>query len=79
MALDGSVSNVMLAGTSGNRLFDRAAVDAVKNSHFAPATRHCGKVAGVYGVPVIFAKGEDNSGWATIVQFGGGGRPAIRQ
>ena len=29
MALDGSVSNVKLAGTSGNRLLDQAAVDAV--------------------------------------------------
>lgn len=79
MALDGSVSNVALAGTSGNRLFDRAAVDAVKKSHFAPATRHCDKVAGVYGVPVVFAKGQESLGWATTLQFGGSGRPVIRQ
>ena len=59
MALDGSASNVKLAGTSGKRLLDQAAVDAVKNSRFAPEVHNCAKIAGIYSVPVLFSVSDN--------------------
>jgi TonB family protein len=78
MALDGSVSNVKLAGTSGNRLLDQAAVDAVKSSRFAPETHNCSKVAGIYGVPVVFSQ-KNASDWPNLVIGSGGGTGGGRQ
>ena len=66
LALDGSVSNVKLAGTSGNRLLDQAAVDAVKSSRFTLVTQHCAKIAGTYGVHVVFSL-SNASDWPNIV------------
>jgi TonB family protein len=80
MALDGSVSNVKLAGTSGNRLFDQAAMDAVKSAHFAPAMHNCSKIAGIYGVPVVFSQSSAPD-WPNLVLgigIGGGGRVHIK-
>jgi len=67
MALDGSVSQVKLSGTSGNRLFDRAAVEAVRKSRFAPATHNCGKIAGLYGVPVVFSQSNSAPEWPNLL------------
>ena len=72
MALDGSVSNVKLAGTSGNRFFDQAAVDAVKSSRFVPEVHNCSKIAGIYGIPVIFSQANAPD-WPNIVLGSGGG------
>ena len=72
LALDGSVSNVKLAGTSGNRLLDQAAVDAVKSSRFTPVTQNCNTIAGVYGVPVVFSL-KNASDWPNMVIGSGGG------
>lgn len=80
MALDGSVSDVKLAGTSGNRLFDQAAIDAVKSSHFAPEMHSCAKIAGIYGVPVVFSQ-ANASDWPNLVFGSGtgtGGRRVIK-
>ncbi len=66
MALDGSVSNVKLAGTSGNRLFDQAAVDAVKSSRFSPEMHGCAKIAGTYGIPVVFSQSNNASDWPNL-------------
>lgn len=73
MALDGTSSDVKLAGTSGNKLFDRAALDAVRNSRFAPATHNCSKMAGVYNVAVVFARGSASTWPAGFTSSGGGG------
>jgi protein TonB len=78
MALDGSVSNVKLAGTSGNRLLDQAAVDAVKSSRFNPAIQKCSTIAGTYGVPVVFSL-SNASDWPNIVIGSGGGMGGGRQ
>ncbi|MBV8596666.1 MAG: energy transducer TonB [Candidatus Eremiobacteraeota bacterium] len=78
LALDGSVSNVKLAGTSGNRLLDQAAVDAVKSSRFTPATQKCNTIAGTYGVPVVFSLRNAND-WPNMVIGSGGGTAAARQ
>ncbi len=72
MALDGSASNVKLAGTSGNRLLDLAAIDAVKNARFAPEMDNCAKVAGLYGVPVVFSQ-SNAPDWPIIVVGNGAG------
>ena len=77
LALDGSVSNVKLAGTSGNRLLDLAAVDAVKSSRFTPVVQKCSAIAGTYGVPVVFSLSNAND-WPNIV-IGSGGGTAARQ
>ena len=81
MALDGSASNVKLAGTSGNRWFDLAAVEAVKSSRFVPATQNCSKIAGLYGVPVVFSL-SNAPDWPSLYLVGGGsvggGRPLIK-
>lgn len=73
MGLDGSVSNVKLAGTSGNRLFDRAAVDAVSKTRFNPAIQHCSKLAGLYGIHVVFRQSTPDEG-QFLVPLGGGAR-----
>ena len=65
MALDGSASNVKLAGTSGNRLLDHAAIDAVKSARFAPEMDNCAKIAGLYGVPVVFSQSNAHD-WPNI-------------
>lgn len=72
LALDGSVSNVKLAGTSGNRLLDQAAVDAVKSSRFTPVTQKCNTIAGIYGVPVVFSL-SNASDWPNMVIGSGAG------
>ena len=78
MALDGSISNTAIADSSGNRFFDRAAVDAVKKARFAPATQNCSKIAGIYGVEVIFAQGGGPV-WSAISPLGvGSGRPQVK-
>lgn len=81
MALDGSVSNVKLAGTSGNHWFDLAAVEAVKSSRFAPAMQNCSKIAGLYGVPVVFSL-SNAPDWPNLYLGAGagvgGGRPLIK-
>ena len=72
MALDGSVSNVKLAGTSGNHLFDQAAVDAVKSTHFTPEVHNCSKIAGIYGIPVVFSQANAPD-WPNIMVGSGTG------
>ena len=71
MALDGGASNVKLAGTSGNRLLDQAATDAVKSARFAPEMDNCAKIAGLYGVPVVFSL-SNAPDWPNIVIGGAG-------
>jgi hypothetical protein len=70
-----------LAGTSGNRWFDQAAVEAVKSARFAPAVQNCSKIAGLYGIPVVFSQ-SNAPDWPNIVLGGGagsgGGRPLIK-
>jgi TonB family protein len=53
--LNGNVSDVRLASSSGNVLLDRAAVDAVRQSRFAPAISNCAKIAGSYDMPIVFS------------------------
>ena len=79
MALDGSASNVKLAGTSGHRLLDQAAVDAVKSSRFVPVVHNCAKIAGIYGIPVVFSL-TSAPDWPNLVfgAGGGGGRALIK-
>jgi|GEM_PF-2889355 len=72
MSLDGSASNVKLAGTSGNRWLDQAAIDAVKSSRFAPEMHNCAKIAGLYGVPVVFSQ-SNAPDWPNIVVGNGAG------
>ena len=66
MAFDGGTSNVKLAGTSGNSSLDQAAVDAVKSSRFAPEVHNCGKIAGLYGVSVVFSQ-SNAPDWPNLV------------
>ena len=77
MGLDGSASNVKLAGTSGNRLFDRAAVDAVSKTRFNPALQHCSKLAGLYGIHVVFRQSTPEQGQVFLPS--GGGAPVVKQ
>lgn len=56
MSKDGTIADASVADTSGNQWLDRAAVDAVRKSRFAPAVHNCSKIAGVYGVEVLFAR-----------------------
>ena len=77
MGLDGSVSNATVAGTSGNRLFDQAALDAVNKSRFGPAIQRCERIAGVYAVQVVFTQGEMPGIWAAA-SGGSGGRTLVK-
>ena len=56
MNQDGTIADASVADTSGNQWLDRAAVDAVRKSRFAPAVHNCSKIGGVYGVEVLFAR-----------------------
>src|SRR5579872_732507 len=78
MALNGSVSQVKLAGTSGNRWLDLAAVNAVKRTQFAPAVHNCSKVAGEYGVRVIFSMAPSSDLAGSIPLSTLGGRATIK-
>ena len=80
MGLDGKPSDVKLAGTSNNKLMDQAAVDAVKTARFTPAVQNCAKIAGLYGVPVVFSQATA-SDWPNLVIGSGMGtsaRPYIK-
>ena len=48
----GDIADVSIAESSGNPLLDRAALDAVRESRFAPATHDCRQIAGSYLVRV---------------------------
>jgi protein TonB len=54
---DGEPTTVDLVQGSGSRSLDRAAVDAVRRWHFAPAIRNGQPVEGVVQVPVTFNLG----------------------
>ena len=56
MSNKGTVSNATIADTSGDIWLDFAALDAVERSHYAPAVHNCAKIAGLYGIEVVFAK-----------------------
>ena len=78
MALDGSASNVKLAGTSGNRLLDQAATDAVKSARFVPAAHNCAKISGIYGVPVVFSQSNAPEWPGLFLGSGPGGRQLVK-
>jgi protein TonB len=48
----GDIAGVSIAESSGNSLLDHAALDAVRESRFAPATRDCKHIPGSYLVEV---------------------------
>lgn len=54
VAADGSVERLELAGSSGNRHLDRAALEAVRRWRFQPATRNGKPVAAEVSVPIVF-------------------------
>lgn len=54
IGVDGVPTSVEVAGTSGSRHLDRAAVDAVKRWRFSPATSNGQPVAGTVVVPISF-------------------------
>ena len=54
IGIDGVPSSVEVAGTSGSRHLDRAAVDAVKRWRFSPATSNGQPVTGTVMVPISF-------------------------
>jgi len=51
---DGSVASVSVLESSGRSLLDRAAISAVREWTFTPATRHGRAVEGMIDVPVVF-------------------------
>jgi protein TonB len=50
----GNVASLSVARSSGSRLLDDAAVDAVRRWRFAPARRAGVPVAGSVEVPILF-------------------------
>jgi protein TonB len=48
----GTIADVSIAQSSGNPLLDGAALDAVRESRFAPARHDCKQIAGTYLVQV---------------------------
>ena len=54
VASDGSPSSVSLAQSSGSPALDNAALVAVRQSRFSPATRGGVPVAGAAEVPIVF-------------------------
>ena len=54
VAADGSVERLELAGSSGNRHLDRAALEAVRRWRFQPATRNGQPVVAEVSVPIVF-------------------------
>ncbi|MBO0710433.1 MAG: energy transducer TonB, partial [Acetobacteraceae bacterium] len=54
VAPDGSLASVSLAQSSGSPALDEAALAAVRQSRFSPATRGGVPVAGAAEVPIVF-------------------------
>ena len=58
VAADGSVADVQVLESSHSRVLDRAAMDAVRNWKFRPATQDGQPVASTMDVPVDFRLGD---------------------
>ncbi len=58
VAADGSVERMEVAGSSGNRYLDRAAMDAVRRWRFKPAVRNGQAVTATVIVPLEFNPGR---------------------
>jgi len=56
----GAIENVMVERSSGNRLLDTAAIDAVNEWTFAPAIEHGKPIRGRVRVPVDFNMGNED-------------------
>ena len=58
---DGFVANAAIAESSGHRLLDRAALEAVRNWRFIPAKRAGQPVASTIAVPIVFRLANESA------------------